>query len=71
MNLEDSLRVALLVCELEPQNAERAALRWLGRFCLERRGLTLDQVREAVDAFALLVEAPETAEATLRRLASG
>lgn len=31
INLEDSLRVALLVCENEPENAERAALRcWEG-----------------------------------------
>ncbi len=69
VNLEDSLRVALLVCEHEPENAERAALRWLGRFCLERRDVTLAEVGEAVDAFASLVEDVETAEATLRRLA--
>ena len=69
INLEDALRVALLVCDHEPENAERPALRWLGRLCLERRDVTLAQLREAADAFAWLVEDVETAEATLRRRA--
>ena len=69
INLEDALEVALLVIEHEPHNAERAAVRWLGRLCLERREVTLAQVREALDAFALLVGEPEAAEARLRRLA--
>jgi hypothetical protein len=52
-----------------PDRGERAALRWLGRYCLERREVTLAQVREALEAFALLVENPDSAEkATLRRL---
>ena len=62
--------MALLVCEQEPENAERAALRWLGRSCLERRDVTLAEVREALDAFAVIVEEPDGAEATLRRLAT-
>lgn len=69
VNLEDSLRIALLVCEREPENAERAALRWLGRVCLERRDLTLAEAREALDALSVLVEEPGEAAATLRRLA--
>jgi hypothetical protein len=69
INLEDSLQIALLVCEQEHEHAERASLRWLGRSCLERREVTLAQVREALEAFALLVENPDSAEkATLRRL---
>jgi hypothetical protein len=68
LNLEDSLAIALLVIEREPHNAERAALRWLGRFCLERRDANLAQVREAVDAFTLLVADPDSGEAALRRL---
>ena len=31
VNLEDALEVALLLAAEEPHNAERAALRWLGR----------------------------------------
>jgi hypothetical protein len=37
--------------------------------CLERREVTLPEVREALNAFALLVEEPDAAEARLRRLA--
>ena len=58
VNLEDALRIALLVCDHEPERGERAAVRWLGRFCLERRDVTLAQVREILDAFAVLVEDP-------------
>ena len=68
VDLETALRIALLVCDREPERGERAAVRWLGRFCLERRDVTLAQVREALDAFAVLVEEPEAAEAALRRL---
>jgi hypothetical protein len=57
------------VASRPPENAERAALRWLGRFCLERRDVTLAQAGEARDAFALLVQEPEAAETRLRRLA--
>ncbi len=67
LTLEDALSVALLICDHEPENAERAAVRWLKKL-LERPGVTLAEVRRALDAFAVLVEDPEAAEATLRRL---
>jgi len=70
VDLPTALEIALLVLEREPHNGERAAVRWLGRLCLERRDVTLGQVREALDAFALLGEEPEHAEATLGRLCS-
>jgi len=69
VDLPTALEIALLVLEQEPHNGERAAVRWLGRLCLERRDVTLPQVREALVAFASLVEEPEAAEARLRRLA--
>jgi hypothetical protein len=69
VDLPTALDIALLVMEQEPQNGERAAVRWLGRLCVERRDVTLAQVREALDALTLLVEEPEAAEARLRRLA--
>jgi len=70
LTLEDALGVALLICDREPENAERAAVRWL-RKLLERPGVTLAQVRQALDAFAALVEDADSAEASLRRLAGG
>jgi hypothetical protein len=71
LSREDALAIALLVVEHEPQNAERAAVRWLGRVCLERPPVTLAQVRAAVDAFAPLVDDPDAAEGVLRRVADG
>ena len=50
VDLPTALDIALLVMEQEPQNGERAAVRWLGRLCVERRDVTLAQVREALDA---------------------
>jgi len=66
--LEDALSVALLICDREPGNAERAAVRWL-RKLLERPGVTLAELRQALDAFAVLLEDADGAEATLRRIA--
>jgi hypothetical protein len=67
LTLEDALSVALLICDREPENAERAAVRWL-RKLLERPGVTLAELRLALDAFAVLIDEPEAAEAKLRRL---
>ena len=70
LTLDDALSVVLLICEREPENAERAAVRWL-RKLLERPGVTLAELREALDACVVLVEDADSAEASLRRLASG
>jgi hypothetical protein len=53
------------VIEHEPHNAEGAALRWSGRFCLGRHDVTLGQVRAAANAFALRVEDPDAVEGGL------
>jgi hypothetical protein len=44
-------------------------VRWLGRFCLERRDVTITTVRAALSAFERLPHAPEEATAQLRELA--
>ena len=49
---------------------ERAALRWIGRYCLERRDLTIEDVRDVAEAFARMRDDGESAAATLRRLSS-
>ena len=41
-----------------------------GRLCLEQREVALGQVREAVDAFELLIREREVAEARLHKLAA-
>jgi hypothetical protein len=68
VTLEDALEVALLVIEHEPANAERAALRWLGRWALESREATLDRLLEATIAMSALAHEPERYEAVLREL---
>ncbi len=68
LTLEDALSVALLICDREPENAHRAAVRWLRKF-LERPDATLPELRQALDAFAVLVQEPDAAGAALRRLA--
>ena len=68
VNLEDALSVALLVIEHEPHNAERAAVRWLGRWALESREATLAGLLEATVALSALAHEPEKWEASLRSL---
>ncbi len=59
--------MALLIAEHEPENAECAAVRL--RKLLERPAVTLTEPRQALDAFAAIIENPASAEATLARLA--
>jgi hypothetical protein len=55
--------------EAEPHRFERAALRWLARFCVERREATLSEVQAAAWAFENLADEP-AALATLQLLSS-
>jgi hypothetical protein len=59
VSLEGALRVCLAVRKAEPETYERAVVRWLGRFCLERRDATLAAVRVALEALARLPRAPD------------
>jgi hypothetical protein len=69
VNLEDALTICLLLRRAEPDSYERAVVRWLGRFCLERRDVTITAVRVALGAFERLPHAPDEAAAQLRQLA--
>jgi hypothetical protein len=60
--------VCVAIRETEPHRFERAALRWLARFCLERRDATLADVTAAALAFERMAERPTDALDTLRRL---
>jgi hypothetical protein len=68
INLDDALRICVLLRRAEPAHYERAVVRWLGRLCLERRATTITDLRLAVAAFDRLPDEPEDAEAELRRL---
>ena len=67
INLDDALRICA-VLRSEPGRFEAAAIRWLGRLCLERPQTTLTELKLAVAAFDRLPEEPAEAEAALRQL---
>jgi hypothetical protein len=66
INLEDALRICLLL-PADPPRYERAAVRWLGRLCLERPNTTLTELKLALAAFERLPSEPDEAAAELRR----
>jgi hypothetical protein len=70
VDLPDALRVCWLLRE-EPDAYEKAAIRWLGRFCLERDQVTLDQVETALAAFEDLPLHGQPALERLRTLCGG
>lgn len=66
--LDDALRICLVLRDGDPEQYERAAVRWLGRFALEARGVTLDALRLAADALDALPDRATDAMETLQRL---
>jgi hypothetical protein len=68
VDLGDALAVCRVIRAAEPERFERAALRWLARFCLERREATLAQVQVAAWALDNIDE--PVAHETLERLCS-
>jgi hypothetical protein len=69
VDLGDALAVCLTIREAEPHRFERAALRWLARFCVERREATLSEVQAAAWAFENIADEPAALD-TLQRLCS-
>ncbi len=69
VDLGDALAVCLTIHGAEPQRFERAALRWLARFCVERREATLAGVQAAAWAFENIADEPAALD-TLQRLCS-
>lgn len=66
--LDDALRICLVLRGSDPDRYERAAVRWLGRFALEGRGVSIEDLRAAAAALAALPhQAPEAME-RLQRL---
>jgi hypothetical protein len=63
--LDDALQICLVLRNGDPARFERAAVRWLGRFALEGRGVSIDELRAAADALDTL---PDRAHDGLERL---
>ncbi|MHB1568808.1 MAG: hypothetical protein ACYCXW_12875 [Solirubrobacteraceae bacterium] len=68
VRLDDALRICLLMRDGNPVAYERAAVRWLGRFALEARGATIDDLRLAADALDALPREPVAAMERLQRI---
>jgi hypothetical protein len=61
--LDDALRICLLLRAGDRVRYERAAVRWLGRFALEGRQVTIHDLRQAAEALdALPADAGEAME---------
>jgi hypothetical protein len=68
IRLDDALQVCVLLRDREPERYERAAVRWIGRYCVERPGVTLDDVEHARAAFAIMRRDPSRALGILQTL---
>ena len=66
--LEDALRICLVLRTGDPDRYDRAAVRWLGRFALEARHVTIDDLRQAAEALAALPHRTADAMERLQRL---
>ncbi len=66
--LDDALRICLVLRGSDPARYERAAVRWLGRFALEGRGVTIGDLRQAADALESLPARAAEAMERLQRL---
>jgi hypothetical protein len=66
--LDDALRICLVLRGGDPDRYERAAVRWLGRFALEGRAVTIDDLRRAADALDALPDRATEAMERLQRL---
>ena len=66
--LDDALRICLVLRGSDPARYERAAVRWLGRFALEARNVTIDDLRQAANALDALPDRAADAMERLQRL---
>ena len=68
VDLGDALAVCVAIRQAEPARFERAALKWIARYCVERPDATLADVRAATAAFEAMTKNPEAALTQLQRL---
>jgi hypothetical protein len=71
VRLDDALEVCVLLRDREPERYERAAVRWIARFCVEREQVSVEDVTHASTAFALMRTDPVRALTILQVLCAG
>jgi hypothetical protein len=65
IGVAEAAAILLVILRAEPEQYERAAVRWLGRLCLERKRVELEDLSRAAAALLALPERPETARPQL------
>jgi hypothetical protein len=68
IGLDDALRICLILRDGDRTRYERAAVRWLGRFALEARAVTIRDLRAAAAALDALPARSAEAMEQLQRL---
>lgn len=68
VDLPDALRICLLIHRGDPDRYEHAAIRWLGRLCLEHPDVGFDELAQGLAAFQALPLQPGPALAALKTL---
>jgi hypothetical protein len=66
--LDDALRICLLLRDGDPDRYQRAAVLWLGRFALEARDVTIEDLRLAAEALDTPRDGPAEAMEQLQGL---
>jgi hypothetical protein len=70
IGVAEAAAILLVILRTEPDQYERAAVRWLGRLCLERTRVELEDLSRAAAALVALPEQPEAARPLLAEVCS-
>jgi hypothetical protein len=65
IGVAEAAAMLLVIQRADPGQYERAAIRWLGRLCLERTRVDLDDLSRAAAALDVLPEDPAAARSLL------
>jgi hypothetical protein len=68
VSLRDALEMVLLMRTGDETRYDKACVRWLGRFALEIRDVSLEDLKEAASALDTLPDQPEAAMGQLQKL---
>jgi hypothetical protein len=70
IGVAEAASMLLVILRSEPEQYERAAVRWLGRLCLERNRVALEDLSSAAAALVALPDRPESARRLLAEVCS-
>jgi hypothetical protein len=70
IGLAEAAAILLAIVRFDPAQYERAAVRWLGRLCLERSHVELEDLSRAAAALVALPARPDAARSLLAEVCS-